>query len=75
MRFAPSYWPLDKQQRLKAPPGATGTEIISPEFFNQLLLAMHDLLAALDLRFGWEAPTAFAGPLESRADLLLVGFA
>jgi hypothetical protein len=27
---------------------------------------MHDLLAALDLRFGWEPFTALAGALEKR---------
>jgi hypothetical protein len=37
-----------RQQRLKAAPGAAGTEILFAEFFAQLLVAVHDALSALD---------------------------
>ena len=60
----PSYLPLFRQQRLKAPPGAAGAGIVAAEFFGQLFLAVDDPLPALDVRLGWIAPSAFAAALK-----------
>jgi hypothetical protein len=43
--------------------------IAAPEAFDEVLVAVHDALAALDARFRREALAAFAGRLE-RSELL-----
>jgi hypothetical protein len=40
--------------------------IITPELFDQFLIATNYTHAALDLRFRWEPFTALAGALEKR---------
>ena len=54
------------QQRLKAPAGLAGAGIVATEFLVQVLVAMHDAVAALDPGFRWEALAALARHLESR---------
>jgi hypothetical protein len=53
------------QQRLKSATRTTGTRIIATEFLEQFLLATHNAIASLDLRFGWEALSPFATDFES----------
>jgi len=47
-----------RQQFLKAPPGATGTEVIATELLEQFLVPVHDAEAAADLGFGGVSPSS-----------------
>jgi hypothetical protein len=53
------------QHRLKSPARPTRARIIPSELLDELLTAMHDAIAALDVRLGWEPLTPFATDLES----------
>ena len=59
--------PVRRQQFLKAFVRPARARIIAAELFDQLLVAVHDAQAALDVRLGREAAPAFTHPLESRA--------
>jgi hypothetical protein len=39
------------QHFLKSTPGTAGTQVIAPELLDQFLVAMHDAIAAADVRF------------------------
>jgi hypothetical protein len=47
------------------PSGAARTWIVTPELFDELLLAVHEPDAVFDLRFRREVLPALAGDLES----------
>ena len=54
------------QHRLKASTRATGAGIVASEFFDKLLVAVDDAVAAFHVGLGREAPTPLTGALESR---------
>jgi len=44
--------------------GAAGAEVVAAQLLDELFVAMHDPPAALDARFGGEAPPALAHRLD-----------
>jgi hypothetical protein len=54
------------QQRLKSAPAAAWAEIVAPEFFDELDVAVHHAHAALDLSFGRERLPPLTRDAESR---------
>jgi hypothetical protein len=52
------------QHFLKTPPGSAGAEIVAAEFFEELLVAVDDAVAALHARFGGVALPALAARLK-----------
>jgi hypothetical protein len=52
LRSLPSKRPERRQHFLKAPSGTARTQVVAPELLDQLLVAMHDAVAAPYLRFG-----------------------
>jgi hypothetical protein len=55
------------QQFLKPAAGAADAAIVAAELLDELFVAVYDAVAALDVRFGGESVTAFAGPRKSWA--------
>jgi hypothetical protein len=47
----PSKRPERMQHVLKSASGTTGAQVIAPELLDQLFVAMHDAIAAPDMRF------------------------
>lgn len=48
--------------------GIAWARVVSTELFDKLLFAdwrVHETIAGLHLRLGWESPAALAGPLKS----------
>jgi hypothetical protein len=60
---------------LKPPAGAARTEVVAAELLCQLLVAMHELLAALDLGLGGETFAALACDFKSGRTLEVFFFA
>jgi hypothetical protein len=65
-RSDPSKRPGRRQQFLKPPPGAARAEVVASEFFLELLVAVHDAVAAADLRLRRIALPTLGGDLERR---------
>jgi hypothetical protein len=55
------------QHLLKGFSAAAGARVVAAELFFELLIAVHDLDAALDAGFRREAFAPFTGRLESRS--------
>jgi len=49
LRSLPAKRPVRMQQFLKSASGAAGAEVIAPELLHELLVAVHDALAAPDM--------------------------
>jgi hypothetical protein len=64
----PSYLPVRRQQRLKAAAGATRTQVVAAEFFDEFFFAVDHTRAALHFGFGRIALTALTAAVESKVD-------
>jgi hypothetical protein len=61
----PSYLPVRRQQRLKAAAGATWTQVVAAEFFDEFFFAVNHLRSALHFGFGGISFAALTAALES----------
>jgi len=61
------------QHRLKPSPRAAWAEILSPEFFDELFVAVKYSEAAFHIRFGWESASPLAAGFK-RNSVSLVSF-
>jgi hypothetical protein len=62
----PSYLPVWRQQRLKAAAGATWTQVVAAEFFDEFFFAVNHTRSALHFGFGRIALAALTAAFESR---------
>jgi hypothetical protein len=54
------------QHFLKALAGAARAQIVAPQLFSQVFIAMDDPVTFFDVGFRGESSAAFTGPLERR---------
>ncbi len=54
------------QQFLKLPPGKARARVVTPQLFDQFLIAMDDPVTTLDMGFGWETLAALAHGVKTR---------
>ena len=52
------------QQRLKAPPGLAGTQVIATELLDELDIAPHSAIAALHVGFAGDTPDAACSSIQ-----------
>ena len=62
--------PLRRQQRLKAAAGAARAGVVATELLLQVLVAVDDTQASLDLGLRWEALATLARDLETGIDFV-----